>query len=435
MENNEVKNNITEYFSSKPKKKPSGKMKNITGMLKESKKLKDKRVNDSPFVNYFSHSLGMNGVKDIKKDQIEPMPNIDNIMLSNSKEKENKFIELNSFDLSSEFDKLKKDMMITLRDNLNLNIPLMDESRTDYNTEIIHNTNKELNQTNPVTINKKYKENNTTNKIEKSYPVHSILNMVTKNDTTSNKIDKIRNTFQNSIINTSKSDKNSIINTSKSDKNSMEVPIKNYITTKSISPTILNTLRPESITNTLDIDYPVSDVAKSIGVIGQNPLTNITENKQNNNISKKYYYEMKPMMEAFSTLIQDEKEIPVLPGLAKGGLVKNPTQMVVGDAGPELAMPLSKTPDVIGDSLQKSEQIKARQTSKSLSENTKGKLDASSENSEEGGNGGSGNALANNSITSVSAPNIGVGGGGGGSKFSRSLHKNTSLPSWRSNIG
>ena len=405
-------------------------------MLKGVNKKRAKKIDESPFVNYFSHSLGMKGIKDIRKENIEPLPIAETPFVPEQSNKNIKHTNtLGSFDFASEFDKLKNDLLITMKDNLQLNIPDRKSKTEIYNNtndkpvtinKEYNNTkpvtiNKEYNNTKPVTINKEYSENRTINKIEKSYPINTLVQDSTTNKSTATKINKIQNTIENSIIKNSKNDKNYITS-----------PITNTLT-KNISPSIINTLKPESVINALNIQHPVSDIAPTINDINKKSIANITENK-NNNISKKYYYEIQPMMEAFSTLIRDEKEIPVLPGLAKGGLVKNPTQMVVGEAGPEVAIPLDKAPDVIGQSLEKSNQIKSRQTSMSLSENTKNKLDATSEKSEGGEGGGGGNALANNSITSVSAPNIGVGGGGG-SKFTKSIQGNVSLPSWRSGLG
>ena len=99
-------------------------MENKTNKKEEHISQIENKIEESPFLNYYSNSLG--GENKIKKsNDIELLP--ENIEIKNN-EKQNKRKdkkeEIGSFDFKSEFDKMKKDMLTSLRDNLNLNIPV-----------------------------------------------------------------------------------------------------------------------------------------------------------------------------------------------------------------------------------------------------------------------------------------------------------------------
>ena len=137
-------------------------MENKTNQKEEHISQIESKIGESPFSNYYSNSLGGENAKIKKSNDIEPLPNKDRLEIKNTgknKRKDNQE-KMGSFDFKSEFDKMKRDMLTSLRDNLNLNIP---ETKENIENQYNSNTNrvsKNFNTTKPVTINKEY---NTTN--------------------------------------------------------------------------------------------------------------------------------------------------------------------------------------------------------------------------------------------------------------------------------
>ena len=136
-------------------------------------------------------------------------------------------------------------------------------------------------------------------------------------------------------------------------------------------------------------------------------------------------------IEAMPTIIKEERETPILPGLAEGGLVNKPTKTVIAEAGPELAIPLEKTPEIIGQAIEKSREVSSRNASQTINQNQTQKLN----NQNEGGEGRDAPAvLSNENANFINAPSMPVSGSGI-SKFDRSTIRKIALPSWRTNLG
>ena len=438
-------------------------MENKTNQKEEHISQIESKIGESPFSNYYSNSLGGENAKIKKSNDLEPLPNKDRLEIKNTgknKRKDNQ-TKMGSFDFKSEFNKMKRDMLTSLRDNLNLNIPETKEnienqynSNTNRVSKNVNNTkpvtiNKEYNDiTKPVTINKEYnditnpvtinKEYNTTkspivnNKnVNKSYPLNTVIKDTTNTQNVSNKMNNIKNSVENNIVKSINDNKNYKQDTVK---NYKQDTVKNYII-KNIST--INDLKPKStVHNALNIKHPPMKSVIPFSVQKEN-IPNIIHNKNTHNNNKVVKHEMysnpQHYVTAMPNIIKEEKETPVLPGLAKGGLMNKPTQTVIAEAGPELAIPLEKTPEIIGQAIEKSRDVSARNASSSINQNQTQKLNSKQGDGGDGG-GGSPALLTNSNENVINAPSMSVSGSGI-SKFDRSTIRNIALPSWRTNLG
>ena len=412
-------------------------MENKTNQKEEHISQIESKIGESPFSNYYSNSLGGENAKIKKSNDIEPLPNKDRLEIKNTgknKRKDNQE-KIGSFDFKSEFDKMKRDMLTSLRDNLNLNIP---ETKENIENQYNSNTNrvsKNFNTTKPVTINKEY---NTTNSpivnnknVNKSYPLKKVIKDTTNTQNVSNKMNNIKNSVENNIVKSINDNKNYKQDTVK---NYKQDTVKNYII-KNIST--INDLKPKStVHNALNIKHPPMKSVIPFSVQKEN-IPNIIHNRNTHNNNKVVKHEMysnpQHYVTAMPNIIKEEKETPVLPGLAKGGLVNKPTQTVIAEAGPELAIPLEKTPEIIGQAIEKSRDVSARNASSSINQNQTQKLNSKQGDGGDGG-GGSPALLTNSNENVINAPSMAVSGSGI-SKFDRSTIRNIALPSWRTNLG
>lgn len=412
-------------------------MENKTNQKEEHISQIESKIGESPFSNYYSNSLGGENAKIKKSNDIEPLPNKDRLEIKNTgknKRKDNQE-KMGSFDFKSEFDKMKRDMLTSLRDNLNLNIP---ETKENIENQYNSNTNrvsKNFNTTKPVTINKEY---NTTNSpivnnknVNKSYPLNKVIKDTTNTQNVSNKMNNIKNSVENNIVKSINDNKNYKQDTVK---NYKQDTVKNYII-KNIST--INDLKPKStVHNALNIKHPPMKSVIPFSVQKEN-IPNIIHNRNTHNNNKVVKHEMysnpQHYVTAMPNIIKEEKETPVLPGLAKGGLMNKPTQTVIAEAGPELAIPLEKTPEIIGQAIEKSRDVSARNASSSINQNQTQKLNSKQGDGGDGG-GGSPALLTNSNENVINAPSMSVSGSGI-SKFDRSTIRNVALPSWRTNLG
>ena len=431
-------------------------MENQTNQKEEHILQIESKIVESPFLNYYSNFLGGENLKIKKSNNIELLPEKENKEIKNTNKdnrrkdkkteikntnkdnrRKDKKTEMGSFDFKSEFNKMKRDMLTSLRDNLNLNIPETKENiENQYNSNINRilknfNTTKSLtinkeynNITNPLIVNKDYShvDNNTFNENNnKSYPLNKVIKDTTNIKNVSNKMNKIQNSIENSIIKSINKNKNYITKDT----------VKNYIT-KNVS--LINELKPESVHNALNIKYaPIESIIPN-SIVKEN-ISNIIQNKNTHNNNKVIKHEIysnpQHYIESMPNIIREEKETPILPGLAEGGLVNKPTKTVIAEAGPELAIPLEKTPEIIGQAIEKSKDISSRNASQTINQNQAQKLN----NQNEGGEGRNSPAvLTNENANFINAPSMPVSGSGI-TKFDRSIIRNIALPSWRTNLG
>ncbi|MAH42981.1 hypothetical protein CL614_04650 [archaeon] len=436
-------------------------MENKTNQKEEHISQIESKIGESPFLNYYSNSFGDENAKIKKSNDVELLPEKENREIKNTNKdnkRKDKKIEMGSFDFKSEFDKMKRDMLTSLRDNLNLNIPEAKENiENQYNANITRvsknfNTtkpttiNKEYNNiTNPLTINKDYShiDNNTFNKnINKSYPLNKVIKDTTNIKNVSNKMNKIQNSVENSIIKSINNNKNYTKDTTKNyttkdtTKNYTKDTTKNYTKdtknyiTKNVS--LINELKPESVHNALNI---TSTKSITPNPIAKENIPNIIQNfntaGNHQLVRHEIYSNPQHYIESMPNIIKEEKETPILPGLAEGGLVNKPTKTVIAEAGPELAIPLEKTPEIIGQAIEKSKEVSSRSASQTINQNQTQKLN----NQNEGGEVKGGPAvLTNENANFINAPSMPVSGSGI-TKFDRSVIRNIALPSWRTNLG
>ena len=134
------------------------------------------------------------------------------------------------------------------------------------------------------------------------------------------------------------------------------------------------------------------------------------------------------------SILNNQKEIPTIPGLQHGGIVNKPTPAIIGEAGPEVAAPLKELPGIIAKSqeLQKRTNMPTDQANRALLQNDALKS-ANTNKTEEKSQQEQGMIISNTPITSNST-NVGLQTGGT-TKFERSLFNTISLPDWRSRLG
>jgi len=132
------------------------------------------------------------------------------------------------------------------------------------------------------------------------------------------------------------------------------------------------------------------------------------------------------------TLLDNEEEVPVIPGLAKGGIVTQPTPAIIGEAGPEVAAPLKDLPGILSKSqdLQMQNKMPIKEANTSLAMNNALKSAPKEDKSENGGN----NTLVSNVPVTTNNTNMGMAGNSS-NKFSDSAHGKFRVPEWRSGMG
>ena len=132
------------------------------------------------------------------------------------------------------------------------------------------------------------------------------------------------------------------------------------------------------------------------------------------------------------TLLDNQEEVPVIPGLAKGGIVTQPTPAIIGEAGPEVAAPLKDLPGILSKSqdLQMQSRMPIKEANTSLAMNNALKSAPKEDKSENGGN----NTLVSNVPVTTNNTNMGMAGNTS-SKFSDSTHGKFRVPAWRSGLG
>lgn len=259
---------------------------------------------------------------------------------------------------------------------------------TNINKNEIKEGNNETNYTTTNTKienNKNFSKNETTN-INKTENINDII------DNSSEKININRNNFSldnvsyETINKTTKNEKttnnelsnNTIIENSNIslDKN---LQIKNINTSELVQDDI-NITNNTDLTNVNYNNIDSSNIVKNIkeGDIqtisnfsesnnnSQPVLNSKTTNTQNNNIkffdTPKYFdirndvknfvsrtVSVKQMLESRNTILEDNNEF-LIPAFMDGGIVSKPTVALVGEKEPEILIPKSKLPDLLGSS-------------------------------------------------------------------------------------
>jgi len=352
-----------------------------------------------------------------------------------------------SVDIESPLNDLRKSILSIIKNNKDRIIPAENKITTTEISkpkEIVSNKAKLLYQE----PEKKYTLENTNTPQEVSTSKSIPVNNITENhysNPTYNKVSNTYSTFKNGIT-------KSILNSSKSPRifNTFSPTNRTSNITRNQKYVKMNNTEPLTTNENQDIsETQPSNTMTNIQNINLNrKIMNIdTVNKKMNSFIDKHFSINKRYQKLNSgigirklkahsiptrmtrTLLDNQEEVPVIPGLAKGGIVTQPTPAIIGEA---VAAPLKDLPGILSKSqdLQMQNRMPIKETNTSLAMNNALKSTPKEDHMENGGN----NTLVSNVPVTTNNTSMGMAGNMS-TKFSHSTHGKFRVPEWRSGLG
>ena len=406
-----------------PESKTKEKTTNKTQIIKpKNNKQTVTEVNEKPKKNQQKPIVTQNNNKNrySSVDIERPLNDLRKSILSILKNKKDKIISQDNKLIQTE--KLKPKEIVSNKAKF-----LYQEPEKKYTLEK-ENTNKEVSAISdvksPTTIENHY-SNPIYNNISNTYS--NFKNGITKSISNSNKSPKIFNTF------------------SPTNKTSNITRNQKYVKMNSVEPLSLNenqevseTPSPNTMTNIQNLSLTnkvmnIENVNKKMNsFIDKHFSINRRYQKLNSGTGMRKLKVHSIPAKISRTFLDNQEEIPVIPGLAKGGIVTKPTPAIIGESGPEVAAPLKDLPGILAKSqdLQMQNQMPIKEANTSLAMNNALKSTPKEDKPENGG----GTTLVSSVPVTTNNTNMGMGGNTS-SKFSDSTHGKFRVPEWRSGVG